>query len=88
MLAKLEARDFKLPDGLLRGRLWEGEYFFGYVTERKKQNEYWFRARDNGITFGFTEERWELVRRLFRRAWEIPEINRQWDILSLEYGEL
>ena len=60
----------------------------GYVTEREKDREFWFRAHDNGITFGFSTEEWETVRELFRRAWEMPELRFAWDALSREYGEL
>jgi hypothetical protein len=67
---------------------WDGEYFFGYVTERDKETEFWFRAHENGITFGFSGEEWKAVRELFRRAWEVPEVRFAWDALSLEYGEL
>ena len=67
---------------------WNGEHFLGYVTEREKDREFWFRAHDNGITFGFSTEEWETVRELFRRAWEMPELRFAWDALSREYGEL
>jgi hypothetical protein len=45
-------------------------------------------ARDNGITFTFSEKEWTVVRKLFRRAWEMPEVRLAWDALTLEYGEL
>jgi hypothetical protein len=67
---------------------WDGEHFFGYVTERQKQPEFWFRAQNNGITFGFSQDEWETVRELFRRAWETPELRFAWDALSRAYGEL
>ncbi len=67
---------------------WNGEHFLGYVTEREKDREFWFRAHDNGITFGFSTEEWETVRELFRRAWEMPELRFAWDALNREYGEL
>jgi hypothetical protein len=88
MLTTLEPRYVEMDGRLLQHGHWQGEYFYGYITERKKQNKYWLRARENGITVSFTEEEWGSVRRLFDRAWEIPEVKRQWDILSLEYGEL
>ena len=50
--------------------------------------EIWFRAHDNGITFGFSAEEWGTLHMLFRRAWELPDIRRAWDALALEYGEL
>lgn len=68
---------------------WDGERFFGYVVERRGgQIEYWFRAQDNGITFGFTREEWKTLSDLFRKAWETPEVRVAWDEMSLEYGEL
>jgi hypothetical protein len=70
-------------------RRWESGYFLGYVAapEEGKGKDYWFRAHDNGITFGLEKE-WKSVQALFRRAWELPEIRMAWDALTLEYGEL
>lgn len=67
---------------------WDGEHFFGYVTEREKETEFWFRAHRNGITVGFSQPEWAAVQELFRRAWENPELRLSWDALTLEYGEL
>ena len=67
---------------------WDGEQFYGYVTERANELEFWFRAHANAITFGFSVEEWKAVRELFRKAWEAPEVCAAWDILSLDYGEL
>src|SRR5216684_5577920 len=69
---------------------WEGEHFLGYATasEESKGKDYWFRAHQNGITFGLSEKEWKLVQALFRRAWELPEIRMAWDALTPEYGEL
>ncbi len=67
---------------------WDGEHFYGYVTERSNEPEFWFRAHANAITFGFSVEEWKAVRELFRKAWEMPEVRIAWDALSLEYGEL
>jgi len=71
-------------------RRWEGGHFLGYVaaSEEGKGKDYWFRAHENGITFGLTEKEWKSVQALFRRAWELPEIRMAWDALILEYGEL
>src|SRR5271165_4476692 len=71
-------------------RRWEGGHFLGYATasEESKGKDYWFRAHQNGITFGLSEKEWKLVQALFRRAWELPEIRMAWDTLTLEYGEL
>jgi hypothetical protein len=77
-----------VPDSPTRG--WEGGHFLGYVatSEEGKGKDYWFRAHDNGITFGLSEREWKSVQALFRRAWELPEIRMAWDALTLEYGEL
>jgi hypothetical protein len=71
-------------------RSWTGEYFFGYVqpSKPKQPTEVWFRAHDNGITFGFSVEEWVAVQKLFRRAWESQDIRAAWDRLTLEYGDL
>jgi hypothetical protein len=71
-------------------RSWNGEYFFGYVqpSSPKQPAEVWFRANDNGITFGFSVDEWTVLDALFRRAWESQDIQRAWDHLTLEYGEL
>ncbi len=67
---------------------WDGEQFYGYVTERGNEPEFWLRAHANAITFGFTAEEWKAVRELFRKAWEVAEVRAAWDALSLDYGEL
>ena len=71
-----------------KSRFWNGEYFFGYVSTRGQENEFWFRGNENGITFGFSEEEWNTVRKLFRRAWDAPEVQLAWEQLSWQYGEL
>src|SRR4029078_1250041 len=69
---------------------WTGEYFFGYVqvSSPRQSAETWFRANDNGITFGFSSDEWSVLHSLFRRAWESQDVQRAWDHLTLEYGEL
>jgi hypothetical protein len=71
---------------------WDGEHFFGYSAKpedaKEKGKDFWFRAHDNGITFGFSEKEWKSVQALFRRAWAIQEVRMAWDGLALEYGEL
>lgn len=71
-------------------RKWESGHFLGYVaaSEEGKGKDYWFRAHENGITFGLSEKEWKSVQALFRRAWELPEIRMAWDALTLEYGDL
>jgi hypothetical protein len=71
-------------------RPWTGEYFFGYVQPSKSRQpaEVWFRAHENGITFGVSADEWTAMRTLFRRAWELPDIQLAWDRLTLDYGAL
>jgi hypothetical protein len=73
-----------------RAQPWTGEYFFGYVhpSNSGEPAEVWFRAHENGITVGFSSEEWTVVRTLFRRAWESPDIQQAWDRLTLDYGAL
>jgi hypothetical protein len=69
---------------------WTGAFFYGVVIAPTPtaSTEIWFRAHDNGVSFGFTVDEWHTVRALFRRAWELPDIRIAWDTLSREYGEL
>ncbi len=71
-------------------RDWTGAYFFAdlIAPDQQQSSEIWFRAHDNGITFGFSIEEWTTVHRLFGRAWSMSEVTRAWDALALEYGEL
>jgi hypothetical protein len=46
---------------------------------REKGKDFWFRAHDNGITFGFAEKEWKSVQVLFRRAWDVQEVRMAWD---------
>jgi hypothetical protein len=71
-----------------KSRPWKGDHFFGYTSLRGEETEFWFRARDNGITFGFSEEEWTAVQKLFRQAWAMPEVQATWNELTMEYGEL
>jgi hypothetical protein len=76
-------------DPPIHSESWTGEYFFGYTHPRQPAPvEVWFRAHDNGITFGFSVEEWTAVRSLFRRAWESQDIQTVWDRLTRQYGEL
>jgi hypothetical protein len=73
-----------------QSRRWSGLYFFGYtaVPPETDPDGFWFRANDNGITFGFAVSDWTSVQTLFRRAWAVPDVRLAWDALGLEYGEL
>lgn len=68
---------------------WNGRYFLAYtVADQKDDIGVNFRARDNGITFDFRADDWQSIKKLFRRAWQAPQVRRLWDALALEYGEL
>jgi len=68
---------------------WEGRYFLAYTcADEKDAMSVNFRARDNGIAFNFRGDDWQSIKKLFRRAWQTPQIRRLWDGLALEYGEL
>src|ERR1700678_597752 len=72
----------------VNARRFNGEYFFGYTWDREGETQFSFRAHANGITFGFSQEEWNAVQKLFRRAWEMPELQATWDELTMEYGDL
>lgn len=69
---------------------WTGTYFYAAVTSptRTEPSEIWFRAHDNGVSFGLTFAEWRSVHRLFQRAWDLPEIRVAWEALLREYGEV
>ena len=73
-----------------RTRSWTGAYFIGYMSPTLGEpiTGVWFRAFDNGITFGFSAEHWATVGTLFSRAWERPDIRLAWDAMMRDYGEL
>jgi hypothetical protein len=72
-------------------QIWDGERLFAFTTQAHTPGEpidCWFRAKNNGITVGFSSEEWKTVGELFRRGWEMPEVKVAWEALSLEYGEM
>jgi hypothetical protein len=88
MLSELKPETVDMRGRQLTRGHWSGEEFYGYMVEREGEREYWFRARQNGITFGFSEAEWRQVQRLFKRAWENPEVKLAWEGLLREYGEM
>ena len=87
MISAFRAMLFGLPtDKELKH--WDSEMFFAYTSRNGDDVDVSFRAKDNGITFGFSPEDWSAVRSLFVKAWETPEVRRTWDKLTREYGEL
>ena len=68
---------------------WAGAFFIGgVIADVDGAPAVWFRAHDNGITVQCSATEWAAVQRLFRRAWELPDIRRAWEALTMEYGEL
>jgi hypothetical protein len=67
---------------------WSGAAFQGGVTREGRTTTVWFRAHDNGITIFCPSDEWAVLTRLFRRAWELPDVHQAWERLALEYGEL
>jgi len=76
-------------DSQSKNSLWNGHYFFGYTAQLESPGlQVWFRAQSNGVSFGFSQAEWASMRTLFRRAWEMPELQRAWQEGALAYGEL
>lgn len=66
-----------------------GHYFFGYTaaSDEESMPHIWLRC-EGSASFGFMDAEWASLRECFRRAWQMPELQRIWNELSLEYGEL
>jgi hypothetical protein len=76
------------PEALPK-RAWSGDHYFAYVTDRDKPNrELWFRPNGQGATLRFSMEELSAVRKLFQRAWAMPELQSTWEMLTMEFGEL
>ncbi|HEY6352007.1 MAG TPA: hypothetical protein VI636_21640 [Candidatus Angelobacter sp.] len=70
-------------------RAWSGDHFFAYVIDRDQPNkELWFRPNGQGTTLRFSMAELSAVRKLFQRAWAMPELQSTWEMLHIEYGEL
>jgi hypothetical protein len=67
---------------------WDSQSYFAYTSRNGDEIDASFRAKDNGITFGFSPDDWSALKRLFTKAWNTPEVSRTWDKLTQEYGEL
>jgi hypothetical protein len=87
MLAAFRAMLFGLCDDR-EMQHWDGELFYAYTSRNGDEIDVSFRAKDNGITFGFSSHEWQAVKRLFAKAWNSPEVSRTWGKLVDEYGEL
>jgi hypothetical protein len=66
---------------------WRGRWFFGYTAMESTVAPVWVRCQDS-VTFGFTAVEWASLQKGFRRAWEMPELQRISGELMLEYGEI
>ena len=87
MIAAFRAMLFGLCDDR-EMQHWDGELFYAYTSRNGDEIDVSFRAKDNGITFGFSCHEWQAVKRLFAKAWNSREVSRTWDKLIEEYGEL
>ncbi|MDR3792281.1 MAG: hypothetical protein P4L03_02765 [Terracidiphilus sp.] len=75
-------------DSSAQNARWNGSNFFAYTSGSSEANpRVWVRC-EGSATFGFSDEEWVSLKECFRRAWEMPELQRVWDELSMEYGEL
>lgn len=64
---------------------WNGVHFLAYTIEAAR---YCFRRRAEGILFGFSQEEWDEMRGLFRRALAAQNVQPLLTELSLVYGEM
>jgi hypothetical protein len=64
---------------------WKRPWFFGYTAS--VEPHIWIRCKE-AVSFGFSDAEWASLKGGFRRAWEMPALQRIWNELSLEYGEL
>ncbi len=71
------------------GKNWKGKEFFAYTDRSAGEiTHFYFRARSDGIAFGFTPEAWECLCSLFAQALAIPELQPILTELALQYGEV
>lgn len=66
---------------------WRGNWFFGYTAMESTVPPVWVRCQ-GAVSFGFTAKEWASLQEAFRRAWEMPELQRISGELMLEYGEI
>lgn len=66
---------------------WRGRSFFGYTAMEATVPPVWVRCQGS-VSFGFTAGEWASLREAFRRAWEMPQLQRISSELMLEYGEI
>lgn len=66
---------------------WQGRWFFGYTAMETTVPPVWVRCQGS-VSFGFTAQEWASLQVAFRRAWEMPQLQRISGELLLEYGEI
>jgi hypothetical protein len=78
----------ELWNSAMPNSFWNGHSFFGYTSASSEpEPRIWIRC-EGRTTFGFSDAEWAAVKECFRRAWEMPELQRVWNELAMEYGEL
>jgi len=65
-----------------KSRHWNGEYFFGYTWDREERPSSRFALMQTASPLAFPRGV-NAVRKLFRRAWEMPELQATWDELTM-----
>ena len=78
MLAAFRAMLFGLCDDR-EMQHWDGELFYAYTSRNGDEIDVSFRAKDNGITFGFSSREWAGGKKTVSKAWNSPEVSRTWD---------
>lgn len=66
---------------------WRGRWFFGYTAMESTVPPVWVRWQ-GAVSLGFSREEWASLQEAFRRAWQMPELQRISNELMLEYGEI
>lgn len=86
MIAELRAM-LRQWDTSEANSFWRGRWFFGYTAMESTVPPVWVRWQ-GAVSFGFTAKEWASLQEAFRRAWEMPELQRISGELMLEYGEI
>jgi hypothetical protein len=85
-----EIREFlAMLEGMHPDLTWNGVHFLAYTSgESPETRTFRFRRRREGIEIGFSEDEWNTVRDLFRKALAAPSLQGLLTELSLVYGDL
>lgn len=76
-----------MVEGWPMKRSWNGRHFVATPAKEKGGTSINLLLRDQGVNAEFTENEWDTLRGLFRKAWPSPEIQRWLAELRMEYGE-